>query len=82
MSEVPLYVRLIDSCITQIKAQGPPTICYESQEEEMSRERGGRTRDVEGQGSLLRATCFLRCLLSPKTLVYEEDSLENFSIRG
>ena len=28
------YLRLIDSCITQLKAQGPSRTCNESQEEE------------------------------------------------
>ena len=30
------YLRLIDSCITQLKAQGPSRTCNESQEEEGS----------------------------------------------
>ena len=33
-SEAGSYVRLIDSCITQLKAQGPSRICNESKEEE------------------------------------------------
>jgi len=28
------YLRLIDSCITQLKAQEPPRTCNESKEEE------------------------------------------------
>ena len=28
------YLRLIDSCITQLKAQGPYTTCNESKEED------------------------------------------------
>ena len=34
-SEAGLYVRLIDSCITQLKAQGPSRTCHESKEEEV-----------------------------------------------
>jgi len=30
---VGLYLRLIDSCITQLKAQGPSRTCNESKEE-------------------------------------------------
>jgi hypothetical protein len=33
-SEAGSYFRLIDSCITQLKAQGPSRTCDESQEEE------------------------------------------------
>ena len=38
-SETVAYLRLIDSCITQLKAQGPSRTCNESKEEE----EGGRT---------------------------------------
>ena len=33
-TEAGSYLRLIDSCITQLKAQGPSRICNESKEEE------------------------------------------------
>ena len=33
-SEAGSYLRLIDSCITQLKAQGPSRTCDESKEEE------------------------------------------------
>jgi len=33
-SEPSSYLRLIDSCITQLKAQGPSRICNESKQEE------------------------------------------------
>ena len=33
-SEAGSYSRLIDSCITQLQAQGPPRTCNESKEEE------------------------------------------------
>jgi len=32
--EAGLYLRLIDSCVTQLKAQGPSRTCNESKEEE------------------------------------------------
>ena len=37
------YLRLIDSCITQLKAQGPSRTCNESKEEE--------EEEVQGLGS-------------------------------
>ena len=33
-SEAGSYLRLIDSCVTQLKAQGPSRTCNESKEEE------------------------------------------------
>ena len=33
-SEAGSYLRLIDSCITELKAQGPYRTCNESKEEE------------------------------------------------
>ena len=33
-TEAGSYLRLIDSCITQLKAQGPSRTCNESKEEE------------------------------------------------
>jgi len=33
-SQAGSYLRLIDSCITQLKAQGPSRTCNESKEEE------------------------------------------------
>ena len=33
-TEAGAYLRLIDSCITQLKAQGPSRTCNESKEEE------------------------------------------------
>jgi len=33
-SEAGSYLRLIDSCITQLEAQGPSRTCNESKEEE------------------------------------------------
>ena len=40
------YLRLTDSCITQLKAQGPSRTCNESQEEE-EEERGGTATIVK-----------------------------------
>jgi len=39
-SEAGSYLRLIDSCITQLKAQGPSMTCNESKEEEEEEEEG------------------------------------------
>ena len=39
-SEVGSYLRLIDSCITQLKAQGPSTTCNESNVGEMDGSEG------------------------------------------
>jgi len=50
VTEAGSYVRLIDFCITQLKAQGPSRTCNESKEEE---ERGGagagRHADVQSR---------------------------------
>ena len=35
LSDLESYVRLIDFCITQLKAQGPSRFCKESNEEEV-----------------------------------------------
>jgi len=35
-SEAGTYLRLIDSCITQLKAQGPSRTCNESEEEHLA----------------------------------------------
>ena len=43
-SETVAYLRLIDSCITQLKAQGPSRTCNESKEEEKHLWDGGRQR--------------------------------------
>ena len=34
-TEAGSYLRLIDSCITQLKAQGPSRTCNESKEEDL-----------------------------------------------
>ena len=40
-TEAGSCLRLIDSCITQLKAQGPSRTCNESKEEEEEEEGGG-----------------------------------------
>ena len=40
VTEAGSYLRLIDFCITQLKAQGPSTTCNESKEEEEEEEEG------------------------------------------
>jgi len=45
-SEAGSYLRLTDSCITQLQVQGPSRTCNESQEEEEEEE------EEEVQGSL------------------------------
>ena len=52
-SEAGSYPRLIDCCITQLKAQGPSRTCNESKEEEEEeevclREVGGDVGGVDG----------------------------------
>ena len=39
-----MYLRLIDSCITQLEAQGPSRTCNESKEEEGEEERSDHSR--------------------------------------
>jgi len=51
-----MHLRLIDSCITQLKAQGPSRTCNESKEEE-EKYRGRRERGNLGtQSPALEAT--------------------------
>ena len=45
-TEAGSYLRLIDSCITQLKAQGPARTCNESKEEE---EKKGSTSEMSGK---------------------------------
>jgi len=46
--EAGSYLRLIDSCITQLKAQGPSRTCNESKEEE---------EEVQGVGCGVQGIC-------------------------
>ena len=47
------YLRLTDSCITHLEAQGPSRTCNESKEEEEKHHRGG-----EQPASVAVGTCF------------------------
>ena len=65
-SEAGSNLRLIDSCITQLKDQGPSRTCDESKEEE--EEEGGEGADLGAGRTLLqeayRGTSLIRnCLL-------------------
>ena len=54
-SEVGSYLRLIDSCITQFKSQGPSRTCNESKEEEeedTSKVAGESARPVDFEGEV------------------------------
>ena len=44
-SEAGSYLRLIDSCTTQLKAEGPSRTCNESKEEEEEAAWGMRAED-------------------------------------
>jgi len=43
------YLRRIDSCITQLKAQGPSRTCYKSKEEEKKIQNAARGEQVLGR---------------------------------
>ena len=47
VTEAGSYLRLIDFCITQLKAQGPSRTCNESKEEEEGY-RGGMSKQGRG----------------------------------
>jgi len=56
-TEAGSYLRLIDSCITQLEAQGPARTCDESKEEEEGWwQAGAAQRGVKGV-PLPRASC-------------------------
>ena len=59
-SEVGSYLRLIDSCITQLKAQGPTRTCNESKEDEEGSDGG-----VASGGSPCRATSLVAPVQTP-----------------
>jgi len=50
VTEAGSYLRLIDFCITQLKAQGPSRTCNESKEE--SRRRQLRSPQILGRGNV------------------------------
>jgi len=49
-SEAGSYLRLIDSCITQLKVQGPSRTCNESTEEEEDLEEADALDRHDGRG--------------------------------
>jgi len=57
-TEVGSYLRLVDSCITQLKAQGPSRTCNESKEEEEEEDMntGGALTDHAISSSSLSVT--------------------------
>jgi len=66
VTEAGSYLRLIDFCITQLKAQGPSRICNESKEEE--KKTAGYELPPEGGGCPTEVP-------RPGILVYEEEQL-------
>ena len=61
VSEAGSYLRLIDSCITQLKAQGPSGTCNESKEE-------GEEETVSGFGSRGKGCWRASACSSPSSL--------------
>jgi len=59
-SEAGSYLRCIDSCITQLKAQGPSRTCNESKEEvQLNQKRGPRSHGAHrGQRRMLLSLSF------------------------
>ena len=57
-SQTVAYLRLIDSCITQLKAQGPSRTCNESKEEEEEGVRCVHTALGQEAGCYLGALAF------------------------
>ena len=66
VTEAGSYSRLIDSCITQLEAQGPSRTCNESKEEEAEDIGGGARliarllRTMRERRSLYRGTSLIR----------------------
>ena len=50
--EAGSHLRIIDSCITQLKAQGPSTTCNESKEEEQQQEEDEEEEEEEEEASM------------------------------
>ena len=70
-SETVAYLRLIDSCITQLKAQGPSRTCNESKEEEKKKKLGGavsyeRGTPVLTYDDVLQVDLFFFSTLKPR----------------
>jgi len=60
-TEAGSYLRLTDSCITQLKAQGPSNTCNESEEEEEELERCARAKRPKAEGTT--AACLVPATL-------------------
>ena len=59
------YLRLIDSCITQLKAQGPSRTCNESKEEEKKNSRASYPKHLSLSLSLSLSRARARALSLP-----------------
>jgi len=63
-SEAGSYLRPIDSCITQLNAQGPSRTCNESKEEDEGEDEDGKLKRVEEEAlALLQSGTLLLLLL-------------------
>jgi len=69
-SEAGSYLRLIDSCITQLKAQGPSRTCNESKEEKKKTECGVVMTGARGVHVRDAATRVRPCALYPGVVGY------------
>ena len=79
VTEAGSYLRLIDFCITQLKAQGPSRTCNESKEEEEEGRWGfdlALEADVGPEGRAQdRALHQVAALHSPQLLVHARERL-------
>ena len=75
------YLRLIDSCITQLKAQGPSRTCNESKEEE-EKVRGHLPRRPVRNLVLDPKSTQMTSVLARGGLVYEVHRLLYHSAQG
>jgi len=66
-TEAGSYLRLIDSCITQLKAQGPSRTCTESKEEEERRTPASLPPVEENAASSLSSNTDLRLVHSAES---------------
>ena len=80
-TEAGSYLRLKDSCITQIQAQGPSRACNESKEEEDDLEDVGGADDVNGVDDagysrvavqLVDPFCHERSFLNSRTTTWQK----------
>jgi len=63
-SEAGSYLRLIDSCITRLKADGPFRTCTESAEEEASEHAHLAVHEVRGSREIFKSHFTLRSMLT------------------